>query len=106
MNTEEVRAIVRMTIDELLADDLIDKYKYISREVGKRLESHFAGKKDADVTRALNALSDNPYIDIIYLQYRDCKTLEFIAEYYDVDVSTVKRQKKNLVEKIYKMLMR
>lgn len=38
--------------------------------------------------------------DIIFLQYRDAKTLEWIAEYFNVDVSTIKRNKKRLIYKI------
>lgn len=106
MTQDEVKQIVRITLDELLADGLVDKYKLINREVSHRLEEYFCKKNDKDIARALHQLSDNPYIDIIYLQYRDCKTLEFIAEYYDVDVSTIKRNKKTLIEKIYKMIMR
>lgn len=106
MNQEEVREVVRLTIDQLLAEDLIDKYKYINKVISKRLEEFFITKNDRELVHALNLLSDNPYIDIIYLQYRDGKTLEFIAEYFDVDVSTIKRNKKALIEKLYKMLMR
>lgn len=38
------------------------------------------------VAYALNALSDDFYIDIIYLQYRDGKTIEFIAGALEKDV--------------------
>ena len=36
------------------------------------------------VSYALHSLSDDPYIELIYLLYRDRKTIEWIAEYYDV----------------------
>lgn len=38
-------------------------------------------------------------LDILLLQYRDAKTLEWIAEYMAVEVSIVKRNKKCLTHK-------
>ena len=101
----EVREIVRITIDEILERKLfkVDSYQYISGVVGVHLTNFFNGTNNK-VSHALRQLSSDPYIDIIYLQYRDGKTLEWIAEYMERDVSTVKRNKKRLITKIYELL--
>lgn len=102
MTPDQIRYIVKMTLDELdQRHMLVDPYKNILHIVDKRLNEYFSGTKDAGITAALRQLSDDPYTDIIYLQYRDNKTIEAIAEYYDKDISTIKRNKKRLIKIIY-----
>lgn len=108
MTQEQVREIVKITIDELTKAKLLqtDNYQAVLKQVEPKL-SNFFGSKSCNVTNiyhAIKNLSDDPYIDIIYLQYRDGKTLEWIAEYFKVDVSTIKRNKKRLIYKIYELL--
>ena len=110
MTPEQIREIVKMTIDELTERKLIEvnkiHYAGILQEVDKRLNAFFkSGSKDKQISKAIMSLSDDEYIDIIYLQYRDCKTLEWIAEYLGREVSTIKRNKKRLIMKIYEILM-
>lgn len=106
MTAEEVREIIKMTLDELEQRDLLktDDYKHMLKVVGVKLNEFFKGTKDPKLSYTLKQLSDDSYIDIIFLQYRDGKTIEWIAEYLSVDVSTVKRNKKRLIKKIYKLL--
>ena len=105
MTPEEVKRVVKQTINELFIKDLIrDNYQSELKAVNKKLYHHFERKKDKRITNILNELSDDAYIDIIYLQYRDKKTLEFIAEILDKDISTIKRNKQRLIKAIYKML--
>lgn len=106
MTPEQVREIVRITIDELTKRKLLDieSYQSMLRAVEVNLYNFF-DNKSSDVSHALNTLSDDPYIDIIYLQYRDGKTLEWIAEYFSKDVSTIKRNKKRLIQDMYKLLL-
>lgn len=109
MNSAEIREIVKITLDELMKRKLvkIEDYKAILKRVEPKIEGFFGGKKsDETIAMAiiLNALSDDFYIDIIYLSYRDHKTLEWIAEYYDVEISTIKRNKKRLIYKINELL--
>ena len=103
MNVDEVRTIIRLTLDELEQRHLLkpDNYEYMLEVVGARLLTFFSGIKDSKLSKALSRLSDDTYVDIIFLQYRDGRTLEWIAEYLDVDVSTVKRNKKRLIQKLY-----
>lgn len=106
MTPEQVREVVKITLDELTARKQINTHSYQSvlKVVDVRLYKFFKGTKDKQLSYILNQLSDDSYIDIIYLQYRDGKTLEWIAEYMTVDVSTIKRNKKRLINKIYEQL--
>ena len=105
MTQEQIREVVKITIDELTKRKLLDteNYQTILRAVEVNLYRYFE-TDDKSMTHILNFLSDDPYIDIIYLQYRDGKTLEFIAEILNKDVSTIKRNKKRLVLNIYEWL--
>lgn len=106
MTQEQIREIVKITIDELTQRKLIkDDYSAILPIVESKLYDFFMNIGNGNgISYALHSLSDDPYIEIIYLQYRDNKTREWIAEYYDVDVSTIKRNKKRLIYKIYELL--
>ena len=106
MTPEQIREIVKMTLDELTQRKLIkDEYPVILNEVERKLKSFFNSRGDGyNIGHALNQLSDDPYIDIIFLQYRDGKTLERIAEYMEVEVRTILRNKKRLIYKIYELL--
>lgn len=106
MTSEQIREIVKMTVDELTQRKLIQyDYSVILSEVEHKLKAFFNNRGDGNgISYALNQLSDDPYIDIIFLQYRDGKTLEWIAEYMDVEVRTILRNKKRLIMKIYELL--
>ena len=104
MRIEEIREIVRITIEELLnANALTDSYPRVRQIVEHELRTFFSGECNR-IGKILNRLSDDKYIDIIFLYYRDNKTLEFIAEYFDRDVTTVSRNKKRLILAIYTLL--
>ena len=107
MTHEEIREIVKITIEELTQSRMINKdsYPVMLSEAEKRIKEFFNNRGDGNgISYALNMLSDDPYIDIIFLQYRDRKTLEWIAEALDKDVRTIKRNKKRLICKIYELL--
>lgn len=106
MTYEQIREVVKITLDELTQRKLIkDDYSVILSVVERKLIDFFSNKGDGNgVSYALNALYNDAYIDIIYFQYRDGKTLEWIAEIMNVDVSTIKRNKKRLISKIFELL--
>ena len=106
MTPEQIREIVKITLDELTARKLIkDDYQFILKVVEKKLRDFFNNKGDGNgISYALTQLSDDNYIDIIFLQYRDGKTLEWIAEAMDVEVRTIMRNKKRLINKIFELL--
>lgn len=105
MTPEQIREVVKMTLDELTERKLVkEDYPVILKVVEGRLVSFFNGVTDKNVSYALNQLIDDKYIDIIFLSYRDGKTLEWIAEAMNVEVRTVLRNKKRLISKIYELL--
>lgn len=109
MTPEQVREIVKITIEELASVNGVnmDKARYEIKKavVEKKLKEFFNNRGDGNgISYALKILSDDLYIDIIYLQYRDGKTIEFIAEALEKDVSTILRNKKRLIKEIYKKL--
>ena len=105
MTPEQIREVVKITLDELTTRKLIkDEYPVILGVVEKKLQEFFNSNGGQGVGYALNQLSDDQYIDIIFLQYRDGKTLEWIAEFMEVEVRTILRNKKRLINKIYELL--
>lgn len=107
MTPEEIKEVVSIALDELITRKLInpEKYQYILQGMDKRLYSFFNNKGDsAGVKYVLRQLSDDPYIDVIYMQYRERHTLERIAEYMEKDVRTIKRNKKRLIIQMYNLL--
>ena len=113
MNHAEIREVVKITLDELLEKKLIvlDNYKNVLVETQQRLEvdqklyDFFDNIVDGNgVGAALRELLDDPYIDIIFLYYRDGLNLEEVAEEMDKGITTIKRHKKRLQQRIHGML--
>lgn len=108
MDKQEVREIVKITLEELIKSKLIvtDSYKYILGVVESRLQRFFnnTNKSDPELHSILKQLSDDEYIDVIFLLYRDNVTIERVAEIFDRDISTIKRNKKRLIKLIYEAL--
>lgn len=105
MNKEEVQAIVFMTIKELKRQGMLkDRYSVILKETEPIIKQFFLKKNNKELERFLINYSDDPYIDVIYLHYRDGMTIERIAEVMEKDASTIKRNKKRLIQAIYNTL--
>lgn len=106
MTPEEIRQVVEITLDVLSQRKQYKPVNYsaVLQELDGRLYKYFNGNKDTELKQVLNRVSDDPYIDVIYLQYRDRKTLEWIAEIMEKDTSTIKRNKKRLIMLIYEAL--
>lgn len=49
------------------------------------------------IDAAIEMLKDDPYYDLIQMKYFEGKPREDIADYYEVDVSTISRNKNRLV---------
>lgn len=49
------------------------------------------------IDAAIDVLKDDPYFDIIRMKYFEGQTREEIAEYFEVDVSTISRNKNRLI---------
>lgn len=108
MTTDYIREIVKITLEELINSKVVkvDSYDYVLDIVGRELTEYFDNKSKPKIKEALKVLCDDYYIDVIYLQYRDNKTIEWIAEYFNKDTSTILRNKKRLIYKIYEEVNR
>lgn len=105
MDNVEVQRIVRMTIKELKRQGMIKaNYVTVLKEVEPVLREYFRTKGNKQIEYFLRDRSDDTYIDILYLHYRDNITIERIAEVLEKDVSTIKRNKKRLIMSIYELL--
>ena len=105
MRVEEIREVVKITLEELLnANALSDPFSRIKQIVEHELGLFFNSSSKSKIGSILNQLSDDEYIDIIFLYYRDNKTLDFIAEYFDRDITTISRNKRRLILAIYNLL--
>lgn len=101
MTPEEIREVVRITIEELESR----KYRNVHKRVSDKLTAFFNNEEGcSDIFHALLSLHNDPYLDVIYSYYRDGLTLEKIADKLDKDVSTIKRNKKRLVLKLNELL--
>lgn len=101
-----VQEIVRETIKELKRSGLLKNISDIAyTEATAILKSYYDdGEKDTAVANAIHEISDDPYYNIIPLYFRYNYTIERIAEYYEVEISTVSRNKKRLCLEIYNQL--
>lgn len=104
MRVDEIREIVKLTINELLNGDTDDTYQKAKIIVEYELKSFFNSDSNNDIGKILNHLMTDDYIDIIFLYYRDGKTLEYIADYYNKDTTTIIRNRKRLIMEIYELM--
>lgn len=105
VNKEEIQNIVTMTINELRRQGMLkDEYSVILKETEPLIKEYFQKKNNKPIEYFLREYSDDPYIDIIYLHYRDGITIDKIAECLYKDTSTIKRNKKRLIKAIHSML--
>jgi len=106
MIDEELREIIQETVKEVLRQRQVDfaDYPTILRRIDNEMYLFFRGVNNKGIEKALRKLASDPYIDIILLQYRDGVSMANIAECMEKDISTIKRQKKRLIQIIYSYL--
>lgn len=104
MTDIEIKKIVNYTVNELLKEKM---FKYndliVYEQIGERLRQHYR-ECDVIIQKAIDQLTDDRYIDVLEFYYKNEYTLEYIAEIFDVDVSTIVRNKKNLCLKIFELI--
>lgn len=99
---EVISCTIRETIAELkktgfLRRDDKEAYKTVDKKLKAFFEAKLNGEEpDPDMIRALVYIIDDPYFPVIRLYYQEHKTIEAIAEIYNVEVSTITRNKKRL----------
>ena len=89
----------------LMTDDLLRNYKNYKAiineaDVDLKFTKHFVNSLEL----ALSAIKKDNYSLIIDMYYFENKTLEEIAEFYDVNIKTVRRHKEKLINKISKIV--
>lgn len=109
MTRQEIEEIIKQTaiatVEELKAAGAIDQRGMVYKDVEKLLREYY--KNDEDNVRleeVLKKIRTDSYFDIIPLYYYSDNTIEHIAQLYDVDTSTITRNKKRLCFKIYTLL--
>lgn len=106
MNVDEVKSVVKETINEMLKESMV-KYsdKIVYDEINKRLNDYFKNNsEDQNLKVAVDKVRNDKYYPIIELYYRDYMNIEYISEHLGIDTSTVVRHKKRLCMEIFKNL--
>ena len=103
MTEQEIRSIVNIVLDEIEKRAQVT-YRDILKVMDSRLYSYFQNYDDEELCTSLNKLVNDSYYNIILYQYSKRHTMEHIAELMDKEVSTIKRNKKRLLTKLYKIL--
>ena len=106
----EIEAIIDLAIKKSISEYkrsglLKESNDIIYEDVSIILTNYYGGnlgKEQAETVRkALEESRRNMYFEIIPQYYQQAKTIETIAEYFGVDVSTIVRNKKRLCIEIY-----
>lgn len=100
------RAAAKMAVQEFKSSGALkDPKTIIYRDISTKLLDYYRHENfDQNLEDALNKLKKDMYFDIIPLYYCTGNTIENIAEGYDVEVSTITRNKKRLCIEIYKLM--
>ncbi len=106
MDKEAVKEIVRETVSEMMSQNLVKYDEDIAyRIMGKQLFAYFENEEaDKKIKAALQEIDGEDYACIIRMCYKEKKTFLEIAEELECDISTVTRNKKKLVLKVYDMI--
>lgn len=101
-----IREIVKETISELKRTGLLKNVTDLAySEVTELLKDYYdSGERDSVISKALKELDSDTYFKIIPLYFRYNYTIEQIAEVFDVEISTITRNKKRLCLDIYSLI--
>lgn len=107
---QEIKTLINTTINETIKELKkqgllnLDQYQRYA-EAQARLFAYYQNDlQDEEITKALLRLKNDRYIDIIPLFYYAQNSIEHIASLYDVDTSTIVRNKKRLCLEISKYI--
>lgn len=91
MDKTEVQNIVMMTISELKRQGFIrDFYGVALKTTEPILRGYFKGKKNKVLDDFFTTHSDDQYIEVMYLLYRDNVAIGCAADILRKDISTIK----------------
>lgn len=110
MDEKTIKDIVKETVAELRRKGMLkEPEKSAYAEMSERLRAYYKAPsgyramKLKNITLALEQIASDPYYDIIPMYFKQNFTLERIAEYLAVEVSTVTRNKKRLCLMLYEL---
>lgn len=97
---------IKKSINEYKRSGLLkESNDVIYEDVSQILTNYYSGSLSPEkievVRAAIEESRRNMYFEIIPQYYQQAKTIETIAEYFGVDVSTIVRNKKRLCLEIY-----
>lgn len=103
---EFIREVIRETILELKKGGLLrDANDIAYSEANALLRGYYRqGESDKAIADALKKVQADPYFKIIPLYFSYGYTIEDIAEVFDVEVSTISRNKKRLCLAVYNLI--
>ena len=101
-----VTEIIRMTILELQrAGMLKDTKDSAYADINDMLKRFYdGGEKDAVIRDALKKLEADAYFKILPMYYGYGYTIDEIADSFEVETSTISRNKKRLCLEVYKLI--
>ena len=101
-----IDAAIRETIEAYKRGGILKDSKEIAYSESSKILSEYYrdGMKDENITKALEEIFDDRYFEIIPQYFLKHLTIEQIAEAYNVDVSTIVRNKKRLCIDLYVIL--
>lgn len=108
MKSEDVKKIIVEVIEELAKREMLRPSNSIAySDISDRLYDFYeAGAKDYDIQTALKEIERDSYYKIIPLYFAELNTIEQIAEKFNVEISTITRNKKRLCLQIHRILSR
>ena len=103
---ELVRGAVKETIKELRRGGLLKRSDDVAyAEISERLFEYYQHpKRDTAMGEALKKIESDYYFEIVPQYYRSKVTIDWIAEGYHCEVSTITRNKKRLCLRLYSIL--
>lgn len=81
-------------------EEVLKNYNKYKAAIDNESERSKTKKLIAIIDRALKTIENDPYYEIIERFYFNNETRESIAEYYDVDVKTISRNKRRLINNL------
>lgn len=107
---EKVKEIVRQTIDELFARNMIKcddelSYKYMSKQLRMYYKDKLNWIERKTIGEALREIESDQYYGIMIMCHEKEMTIEEISEKMKCDIRTVARNKKRLTMEVYRKII-
>lgn len=102
----QIGEIIRDTVKEMRQNGLLKRSDDVAySEVASRLYEYYRNpERDPEVAAALERIREDYYAEIIPAYYKDKTSLDWLAEKYGCELSTITRNKKRICLKIYQLL--